>query len=244
MIVSKHYLDQNVRDTPLSDNMGEQIPELRSWMPKGIIRFGGKNFDCREAGCYRFWNQSETTIHTRLVHAYPGGVEPDLYGFLSGMSWHHAHDITDHDITMESLAKAGHNHVWRLKCGVIANLARWFLTKKYGYQTRQVNLLTNEPRLGAMNGHIVFEVLHENKWKLWDLTNGVYFRKDDQHLSAAEIISEGVLNCTRVRIDGSEKRAASFENGWCSKSARDLMILLDSGDWLFNRVYQKHTITE
>lgn len=241
-IISKYYINQEVIDTPRASTAGDPLTLGISWMPKGIYRFGGVDFDCTHAGLYRFWDQSEAIIHSRLVYAYPGQIEPDLYGFLSGLSWHHMHDSRDEALEGRELAIAGHNHCWRLRCGPTVNLARWFLSGKYRYQTRQINLAILDPRWSVFNGHIVVEIYHDGKWKLWDISNGVIFKKDGIHLNAEEIILQGANNCERIRIDGGGKRGSAAENGWCSRSATDLFILPDAGNAWFKRIYQSFTI--
>ena len=236
-VFAKFFRDLDVADTPTIADVGEPIISGMSWMPKGYYAFAGQTYDCTRAGCYRFWDTSQKTIKTRLVHAYPGRIEPDLYGFLSGLCWNSIHDLGDHKLAGRTLAEAGHDHVWRLKCGHITRLALWFL-RKWNYTARQINLSTQDPQWAVMNGHIVIEVKHEAKWRLFDLTKGVYFTgSNGAHLSAAEIVSAGVLNCTRVRMTAEERRGAAYSGGWCSMLNNDVFHRADPDAW-FARIYQ------
>ena len=239
-VFARFYRNQTVADIPVISAAGETIPAGKSWMPKGHYAFKGATYDCSTAGCYRFWDTAQKTIRTRIVHAYPGLVEPDLYGFLSGLCWNSIHDLGDHQMTSRTLAEAGHDHVWRLKCGHVTKLALWFLNK-WNYQCRQINLDTLEPQWAVMNGHIGLEVRHDDKWKYWDLTKGVYFVDEGQHLSIAQVIDRGVLNCTRVPVTLTERRGAAYSGGWCSMLNNDLYHTPDPNAW-FARIYQSWSV--
>lgn len=201
-------------------------------MPLGSYLFNGLCYQCFASGLYLFWDGASGIIHARLVH---GG---DLYGFLSGVSWHHAHGVADEDLTEQKLANAGMTHKWRLRCGYITDLMLWWLPQ-YRYKCRKINILTKESLNGVDDGHIAFEVHHQGKWKLWDITNGCYFEKGGIHLSIAEVIAAGVVNCSRVAIDADEKRGSELAGVFDMASYRDLVFRTpDEQNAWFKRIYQ------
>lgn len=213
-------------------------------MPAGKYVFNGVGYNCTRKGLYRFASQlpNDTVIRTRLVHWSPDHLDGDLYAFLSGISWHHVHATEDEGLTGQLLANAGMTHKWRLRCGPLTNFLIWLLPS-YGYSVRGIQLWTNEASNGFNDGHRALEVNHGGKWKLWDVTNGVYFTQNGVHLSASEIIGNGVLNCSRVRIDGDGKRGSSIANGWDFSSYYDMALLTQAGqDAWYARIYQRWNV--
>lgn len=213
------------------------LPSDAVTMAPGNYLFAGQGFDCNRAGLYRFWDGGSSPIQSRLVMTKGG-----LYEFISGASWHHEHGTEDEQADFQAMANAGRTHKWRLRCGYIAGLMVWMLPQ-FGYQARKINLLTREERNGVDDGHIIFEVFHENKWKAWDLTNGVYFTLNGKHLSAAEIIDAGVLNCTRVRLDADDRYGASVAGKFCLGSYVDMMMNTpEEVDAWFARIFQSWSV--
>lgn len=213
------------------------LPNVAVGLTPGKYVFNGKGYDCTASGLYRFWNGGNSAIQSRLVMA-PGG----LYEFLSGVSWHHIHGVEDETSNYQIMANGGMTHKWRLRCGYIAGLMVWYL-QQYGLQVRKINLTTLETKNGVDDGHITFEVFHENKWKMWDVTNGCYFKLNGVHLSAAEIIAAGVLNCERVALDADEKQGASLAGPFCMGSYADIMLNTPAEiDAWFARIFQSWAV--
>lgn len=174
----------------------------------GNYVFAGYGFNCSAPGLYRFWDGATPIIQTRAVL---GG---DLYAFLSAISWHHVHGLAD-EVTAsvppytdnaywQARFNSGTTSKWEMRCGFISTMMKWLLPQ-FGYPTDVINFVTTGPTNGVDDGHIVFQVFDGGKWKLWDITSGVYFTLNGVHLSAAEIIAAGVLNCQRVSMGAPDK---------------------------------------
>lgn len=245
--LAKFFCGQEVSDVPLAPEATAPLWSTSSAMPAGKYVFNGVGYDCTRKGLYCFSAETpgNIAIRCRLVHwSGPGSTDGDLYSFLSGVSWHHVHATDDEGLTGQTLANAGMTHKWRLRCGPLTDLLLWWLPS-YGYTARKIQIWTNEPSNGYNDGHIAFEVMHEGKWKLWDITNGCYFADPVTgiHLSAAEIIALGVLNCARVPIDRDEKRGSSVANGRCLATGQDMSLLSQEGiDEWFSRIYQRWNV--
>lgn len=217
------------------------LPMTSVAMVAGVYWFNDSGYDCTAPGLYLFTKKIPTApIFARLVY---GG---DLYAFLSGVSWHHIHGTEDEGMVGQTLANAGMGHKWRLRCGAIsAFLVDWFLPL-YGLTARKIQLLSLEtPPSNIDQGHVTFEVSHGGKWKMWDITNGQYFTDaNGVHLSAAEIIAAGVLNCTRVAIDNDEKHGGPVtwdaqSQPWCMSSYHDIAFSTQAKrDAWHARIYQ------
>ena len=253
MNLAKFFLNGEVSDVPLAPDATTAFWSSSLTMPAGKYVFAGVGYDCTRRGRYLFWDGYGAPIHARLVHhELVNGVrvDPDLYAFLSGLSWHHVHATNDEGFATSSppnwqgLANACMNHKVRLRCGYLVGFARWLLGL-WGYQTRAINLITLEAANGVNDGHIVLEVQHGGKWKLWDLSNGCYFvdAMTGEHLNAAEIVQRGVLNCARIAIDRDEKRGSSVADGWDFQCYRDMALLTPEGEntW-FSRIYQSWVV--
>lgn len=208
------------------------LPATSIAMLPGVYLFNGQGYDCTAPGLYKFWAGNNTPIQSRFVY---GG---DLYTFMSALSWHHVHGIADETSDWQALATGGMTSKWELRCGFISGLANWWVPQ-YGLTSRIVNLLTTGPLNGVDDGHVVTEVSHGGKWKLWDLTNGVYFQKNGVHLSAAEIITEGVLTCERVSLGSPDKFNSAMAGTFDMGSYADMTRLTPAEvDAWYARIYQ------
>lgn len=228
-----------VSEVPLVDAPSE-LPMGSVGMQPQNWRFNGKGYDCTAPGFYAFWSGFGTPMHGRLLW---GGT---LYEKMSAVSWNHIHGLQDEGLTGQLLANAGMTHKWRLRCGYIVDLVAWLQTVGYFSQpVRKVQLLTVDgPFNGVDDGHVALEVYDEGKWKLWDVSNGCIFRSTQgAHLSAAEILDAGVLNCVREPIDGDDKVpadvVATYNNYWCFSRHRDLVRRTHAEiDAWFARIFQ------
>lgn len=244
--VAKFFVNSETSDVPLAPDAVKSFWMTSMTMPVGKYIFNGIGYDCTRKGLYRFWakNPAAPVIHNRIVwRSSPPTGDGDVYALISAICWNHVHADGDQFLTGQALSNAGMTHKWRLRCGYIVNLTLWYM-QVFGFQARSISLTSHDPINGVDDGHIVFELWHENKWKLWDLSDGCYFTFGGVHLSADEIISHGVLNCVRVRVDGDQDRGASVANRWCMSSYRDLAALgTDAGlnAWLA-KTYQAWTL--
>lgn len=235
------------------DAPGVIVPQASATAPLGTssvslisgkFLFNGVGYDCTLPGLYRFWNGGNSAIQSRICYTPDG-----LYEYLAGVSWHHTHGVEDEQANYQLMANGGMTRKWRLRCGYIAGLMHWFLPQWFSYfgqttmKTRIINVLTRGPLNGIDDGHIIFEVFHENKWKMWDISNGIYWTKDGVHLSTAELIDAGILNCQRVRLDNDDNRGASLAGNFCLGSYADLALNTpaDRDAW-FARIFQSWTV--
>lgn len=231
--VVKHFSTASPARLVRSADAVRDLPNASTLVQPGYYLFHDRGYDCSMSGLYCFWGGSGDAIQSRLVY---DGV--DLYGFMSGASWHHAHGVEDETLDFAQLDRIGTTHKWRLRCGIIAGLMNWYMAR-LGVVSRIVNLTTLERTNGIDDGHIVFETYDANVWRLWDITNGVYFRRGGKHLSAAEIIEAGVLNCERVKLDGDEKYGASLVGDFCLGTYADMMLNTPAQiDGWFAGIYQ------
>lgn len=237
MSVVKHFAGQEISQVQAgSAGSAAALPGDSVAILPGVYVFNGVAYQCTAPGRYLFWDGVSPTIHARLVY---GG---EIYGFLSGVSWHHAHGVADEGLTGQDLANVGRTHKWRLRCGYVADLMMWWLPQ-YGYTCRKVQALTLEPLNGVDDGHIMFEVLHDAKWKMWDITNGCYFSKDGAHLSLGEIVAAGADDCERVPIDGDAKGSSDLAGTFDMGSYRDLAFgTEDQLDAWYARVFQSWSV--
>ena len=231
----RHFSGLNVQE-PSKVGSGSPLWPHSAYMPPGNYTFAGESYDCSKSGRYVF--QNGFSIAIRLVFAN------DLYGLMSGISWNHAHGVDDEHLTdMQAFSNAGMTHKWRARCGIIAAHAVWLLPQ-LGFQARRVQALTLGPLNGFDDGHIMPEVFHDGKWKLWDLTNGCYWTNaNGAHLSLAEIVAAGSANCQRVQIDAADKAGTDLAGGFCMATYREVAFRTEpERDAWFARIFQSWSV--
>lgn len=209
------------------------LPSTSVAMLPGNYVFAGQGFNCTAPGLYKFWDGTANPIQSRFVF---GG---DLPTFMAALSAHHVHGVADETTNWQSLATSGMTSKWELRCGFITGLANWWVPQ-YGFPARSISIYTMQPPNGVDDGHVVIEVSHGGKWKMWDLTNGIYFTLNSVHLSTDEVIAAGVLNCTRVPLGNLDKMnsamAGNFDMGSYSDMTRQTPAEIDA--W-FSRIFQR-----
>lgn len=219
--IARFYLFGNVEDlTPTTG--GSAMPFFHVTMAAGIYTIGGQSYDCTRPGLYRFKLRNEPFFRNRIV----GG---DLYGLVSAISWNMIQG-TAHEAPISStqaISDMGRYVVWRMRCGFTGNYCAWLLPQ-YGYQVRQVGVIASpSDRNGYDDGHQVIEVMHQGKWRMFDITSGCYWRNSaGEHLSTAEFIAHIANNGPmpeRMPLDGNQRR---WSNDTISLSSglMDLML--------------------
>ena len=163
------------------------LPTGSVWMATGLYSYGGQVFDCTEEGLYRFFNPTTGATTSRLaLKNFTGGA--NLYKVLEGVCWNHVHGAQDTGTSWQAMSNAGMARKWRAQCGTIVGLMVWALNQ-FGFTARSRNPTTLEPLNGYDDGHVVLETQHGSDWRMWDLTNGVWYRNaSGKHLSTTEFV--------------------------------------------------------
>lgn len=183
-MIAKFFLFDEVSDVPLAPS-GAAMPTGSAFLAAGNYSYGGVNWDMTRPGLYRFLFPNGVMFN-RVVYGSP----LDLYELFSAMSWNHVHGTDDNHSDYQVSCNNGRYRHWRMQCGFVAGLCAW-LMPQFGVSTRVVNAVTLATKNGFDDGHIVFETYHSGAWRMWDLTNGVYFRDSNGvHLSTAAFIAQ------------------------------------------------------
>lgn len=201
--MSKFYVHNEQSDIPLAIG-GAALPGGSAFMFPGIYIVNGQSYDCSRQGLYRWWVPAGYFVNRIVVGS---GAALDVYAVISAISWNHVHG-TGTESDYQSMSNAGRTVKWSARCGHIAGMCTW-LMPQLGVSARIVNASTVGPKNGYDDGHVVFETLHGAEWRMWDITNGCYFRDaNGKHLSVAEFISHianGGPMPERVRLDYDNK---------------------------------------
>lgn len=207
--MSKFYVHDEQSEIPLSAG-GAALPSGSTFMQPGVYAVLGKSYDCTRPGLYRWFDPSGVFIN-RIVSVSPvGGL--DIYAAISAISWNHIHgSSTEYGFdgtAMQNMSNVGRYRKWSARCGYMAALGAW-LFPQLGVSARVLNVTTVGPLNGYDDGHVIFETLHSGEWRMWDITNGCYFRNaSGKHLSTADLIAHianGSPMPERVRLDYDTK---------------------------------------
>lgn len=209
MDFAKFYCHDEISDVPVapSGTTGTLDSFGSTYMTAGFYRFSTcpTVYDCRRAGLYRFKVSGEPFFRNRIVIGSP----VDLYALLSGVSWNHIHGVADEGVDYQTMSNRGRFAKWRLRCGVIAGMMAWLLPQ-VGFTARVANVSTTGPLNGFDDGHIVLEVSHNGQWRMFDMTNGCYWKDSNgNHLSTAQFIAHIANNGPmpeKVKLDGTDRR--------------------------------------
>jgi hypothetical protein len=167
------------------------------WCSPGLYTFGGVGFDMRRPGLYRFFDEQ-----TELFRHYIVWSNTDIDSFLSAFSHLHMDGNRDNGLTIEALQSAVRSQRVAMQCGVIAG-HMVALCGQYApvVPARKVQMTTAGSLIAGDNGHVVFEEKSKGRWRLWDITNGVYFTNGvGSHLGLDAIVEAGMQNCKMVRF--------------------------------------------
>lgn len=188
--MSRFYAYEERSDIPLSSG-GIALPSGSAFMAPGIYLVNGLSYCCTRPGLYRWWVPAGYFLNRIVWKGTDGAV--DVYATISAISWNHVHGTgTEYGFdgySLQSMSNAGRTLKWSARCGYIAAMAVW-LMPQIGFNARLVNVSTIGPKNGFDDGHVIFETQHGNDWRMWDITNGCYFRDaSGRHLSASQVIA-------------------------------------------------------
>jgi len=243
MRVAKRYVHDTVTNlTPTTG--GSAMPFGSVYMLAGTYTLGGQSWDCTQPGLYRFMVEGEMFFRNRIVVDVNN---LDMYALMSSVCWNHIHDDKDETTDWNGLHAKGRYQKWRLRCGFVTDMMVWLFTSGgLPWPSRKINVRTLGPLNGADDGHIVIETLHGSDWRMWDLTNGCYWRNSaGKHLSATEFIAHIANNGpmpTKVLLDGTDRRwntgGVAVSGGVLDYSLYgELIIDADPEAW-FRRIFQ------
>lgn len=205
MDFAKHYLNEEITDVATATG-GIPMPFGSTFMGKGIYTVQGRTFDFTRQGLYRLKLDG---VHYFINRIVTDGANTDIYALMSAICWNHIHGSSDEGVDYQTMADKGRYQKWRLRCGVIIEMLRWLLPQ-LGFTVRSQGVITLGPKNGFDDGHAVLETQHNGEWRMWDLTNGCYFRNAaGKHLSTAEFIAHianGAPMPTKVKLDGNDRR--------------------------------------
>jgi hypothetical protein len=161
------------------------------YMPPGIYTLYGNSWDCTQDGLYVFRNPANSFFVHRIVTPWNSPSTFDIYNFMSAVSYNHLHGVADEGSDNQAMSNGGIYHRWRMRCGVICGMIAWTLPQSvWGITTRVRNVSTLGPKNGFDDGHLVIETLHGGLWRMWDLTNGCYFRDTSgNHMSLSDFMA-------------------------------------------------------
>lgn len=202
--MSKFYVHDEQSDIPATVG-GTALPGGSAFMVPGVYVVAGVSYDCARQGLYRWWNPAGYFMNRIVLGS---GAALDVYAALSGISWNHVHGTGTEQgfdsASLQAMSNSGRFVKWSARCGYIAAMCAW-LMPQIGVSARIKNVSTLGAKNGYDDGHVIFETLHGAEWRMWDLTNGCYFRDAaGKHLSTAEFIAHiagGGAMPERVRLD-------------------------------------------
>ena len=203
--IAKRYIFDTTEDLRPTTG-GVEMPFKHVTMPPGVYVAGEESWDCTRPGLYRFKVTSESFFRNRIVYD-----RSDLYGLVSAVCWNLVQG-TAHETTgdIQAVSDVGRYVVWRMRCGYIGNYMAWLLPQ-FGFQVRQVGVICSaERRNGIDDGHQVVEVFHNDRWVMFDMTNGCYWEDaSGAHMGTQAFIdhiADGKPFPTKRLLDGNQRR--------------------------------------
>ena len=205
MTIAKFMLLDEESDIPVSLVAGSALPYGSTFMAAGHYVVNGITYDCTRQGLYRWYNPAGQYLN-RIVIGYNSAL--DVYALISAISWNHVHGSQTEYGDYQTISNVGRYRRWVMRCGYAAGLVNWLLPQIGGPAVRIVNVSTTGPKNGVDDGHVIVETQHGTEWRMWDLTNGCYFRNSvGKHMSSSELISWFTANPTgmpeEVRLKSS-----------------------------------------
>jgi hypothetical protein len=202
--MSKFMVHDENSNIPVTTG-GIALPSTSVCITPNTYIVAGVSYDCSRQGLYRWFNTAGQFINRICVST----TSPDVAAIISGMSWNHVHGIQTESGTYQNISDAGKYRKWSARCGVIAGLVSW-LMPQLGVTARVRNVKTLGTLNGYDEGHLVVETLHGSDYRMWDMTNGVYFKDGTgKHMSTADLIAWFVANPTgmpeMVKLDYDSK---------------------------------------
>lgn len=187
-MTAKFFCFDEVSDAPVVASGGTTMPTGSAYLATGVWTYGGKTYDMSREGLYRIPYGAGGTFN-RIVY----GATLDLYTLLSAIGWNHVHGTDDNHTGYQSISNAGMTRMWRSQCGFIAGMCAWLIPQfnSGAIQARTRNVETLGTKNGYDDGHIILETQHGGVWRMWDMTNGCYFRDAlGVHMSTAAFVAQ------------------------------------------------------
>lgn len=243
MTINAQYFNHGVHsEAPVLAGATAGIPYPGSVLTNtGVHLYNGVSYDMAQEGLYRFFNESNGTCFNKI--ALVGFVgNADVYKFLSAIAENHVHGTKDNHTYYQGVSNDGRYRMWESQCGYISGFCHWILPQ-CGFTTRVVNVKTLETLNGWNDGHVVLEVYIDGAWRMFDMTNGVYFTdENDNHMSAQQFITQiagGGDFPTTVKMDASDKSNAAYVNGVSLQVWERLYFVTDAQKevW-YRRIFQ------
>jgi hypothetical protein len=206
--MSKFYVHDEQSDIPVASD-GVALPSGSAFMFPGTYIVNGVSYDCSRQGLYRWFIPAGYFVNRVVVGS---GASLDAYAVISAISWNHVHGTNTEygfdSASLQAMSNAGRTVKWAARCGYIAGMIAW-LMPQLGVSARVLNVSTAGAKNGYDDGHVVVETLHGAGWRMWDITNGCYFRNSaGKHLSTAEFIAHianGAAMPELVSLDYDQK---------------------------------------
>lgn len=186
---AKYFCFDEVSDVAVLPSGGTTMPTGSAYLAVGIWTYGGKTYDMTRPGLYRI-PYGAGGVFNRIVY---DGTPVDVYPMLSAIGWNHVHGTDDNSATMQNMSNAGMLRMWRAQCGPISAMCAWLIPQfnSGAIQARTRNVETLGTKNGYDDGHIVLETKHGSDWRMWDMTNGCYFRDAlGVHMSTAAFVAQ------------------------------------------------------
>jgi hypothetical protein len=199
---------------PLAPGATTALPTKPHITPGQYI-YEGVGYDCTAAGLYR-WADPVAEVIIQRISLDPNPATADIPTYMASLAWAHADGCDDGSNAGTLMPLSGANlttilnilttRLVKMQCGFIADFARNMLSQySPPVPARLVQMTEGVVPTNIDTGHIVMEEKSSGAWRLWDLTNGIYFTDaSGNHLDLDQLITLGVANATMVRI--AEKR--------------------------------------
>lgn len=195
-IYAERYLHATINPVEVSSLEAPAMPVASAYMAPGVYTLYGKKWDCTQDGLYIFRDPSKSFFVARIVTPWYSPSSFDIYNFMSAVSYNHLHGVADEGSDYQAMSNGGVYHSWRMRCGVICGMIAWTLPQSvWGVTCRVRNVMTVGAKNNFDDGHLVLETLHDGVWRMWDLTNGCYFKDaSGVHMNLADFMAWIIAN--------------------------------------------------
>jgi len=199
---------------PLAPSATLALPSTFHVVP-GLYVYNGVGYDLTALGRYLFADPVTEVIMQRITWD-----ATNIPAYISAFSACHLDGKYDDGTSiplgsadLTAYLNALKTRPVEMHCGYIADLMRTMMSQfAPAIPARLVQMTEGIVPTNNDIGHIVFEEKSSGAWRLWDVTNGVYFADSSgNHLNLKDLINLGITNATMVRI--SEKKT-SYDVGF------------------------------
>lgn len=233
-LLTSYISGPTISTIPSSSTATAALPANLHMVP-GQYVVGGAGYDCSLVGTYRFFDPNIGICQQRVC--WDNNIDKYIASFCAI----HHNGARDAGMTdSQAVSKALEQEIETL-CGDIAQLTVDMLLQYGTFSARIVSVLTGTPN-NYDNGHIVLEEKSSGSWRLWDMTNGVYFTDaSGNHLHLKGIADLGIANCTMVQFCNKRVSCSpqSVPGGTLDNGFYEDFVTIPNGvrAWI-NRIYQ------